>query len=179
MGCVQTFAPPPRGGCRPVEGLPMGLGLRSKWKGRRGEYCGKPSMHASTWSIRRSLDSLVAGAESRLPRRPRAVRPPSRPLPFFCFHAWISHSWPRHPPSRRGADPGTLLGPCIHGIRETLPLERFRIFCSFPEVSRLQGHAEAQPSRCALHGEGRASARPQWKCLKGQKVEDTLFLKPL
>ena len=29
--------------------------------------------------------------------------------------------------------------------------------------SESQGHAEARPSRSDLHGEGRASARPQWK----------------
>ncbi len=96
MGCARAFAPF-FGGGRPVEGLPMGLCLRSKWKGLRGEYCGKPSMHASTGSIRKMLDSSI-GAESRLPRRPSAVLPPSRPLPLVFCQASAFHSWPRHPP---------------------------------------------------------------------------------
>ena len=87
----------------------MGLGLRSKWKGRRGEYCGRPSMHASTGFIRKNLDSFVAGAESCLPRRPSAVLPPSRPLPFSFFQAWTSHSWPRRPP----LGGGRLLAPSL------------------------------------------------------------------
>ena len=95
---TRKHSPPFFGGGRPVEGSAMGLCLRSKWKGRRGEYCGKPSMHASSLPSRRSLDSFVAGAESRLPRRPSAVLPPSRPLPFPFFHVWTSHSWPRHLP---------------------------------------------------------------------------------
>jgi hypothetical protein len=78
---VRSPSPPPRGGCRPVEASAMGLCLRSGWKGRRGEYCGWPSLHASTGSIRKWLDSFVAGAELRLPRRPTAGLPPSRPLP--------------------------------------------------------------------------------------------------
>jgi hypothetical protein len=40
------------------------------------------------------------------------------------------------------------------------------------------GRAEARPSQCALDGEGRASARPQWKWLAGQRLETTLVLKP-
>ena len=42
------------------------------------------------------------------------------------------------------------------------PPERFKFFCGFPDVFPPQGCAEARPSQCALHGEGRASARPQW-----------------
>ncbi len=41
------------------------------------------------------------------------------------------------------------------------------------------GRAEARPSQCALDGEGRASARPQWKCLAGLCTAATPFLNPL
>ncbi|MBR4251793.1 MAG: hypothetical protein IKQ15_05805 [Kiritimatiellae bacterium] len=52
---------------------------------------------------------------------------------------------------------------------------------SFPAASRrfsTTGRAEARPSRCALHGEGRASARPQWKWREGQWIEAPGFGKP-
>ena len=39
----------------------------------------------------------------------------------------------------------------------------------FPAVSRAHGRAEARPSRGALHGEGHASACPQWKQLARQR----------
>ncbi len=108
MERAQAFAPLREGGCRPVEGSAVGLSLRGKWKGRRGEYCGWPSMPASALAIRKGLDSFVAGVEPRLPRRPPAVLPPSRPLPLVFCHTRTSHPWPRHPPLGGG---GRVLSP--------------------------------------------------------------------
>ena len=120
---ARKHSPPSERGAPPGERWAIGLCLQSEWKGRRGEYCGVPSMIAFAWSIRNGVDGLVAVAEPRLPRRPCAVLPPSRPLPHPFFHAWTSHSWPRHPPLGGGRvlSPFLLLAPCIRGIPWVLP----------------------------------------------------------
>ncbi len=125
-GVCASIPPLREGGGRPVEGLPMESCLRSKWKGRRVEYCGMPYLHGVHFASPQIIDSFIFGSELRWPRRPSAVLPPSRPLPFSFFHPWTSHSWPRHPPLGGGADPGTLLDPCVRGIRDTVPLDRFK-----------------------------------------------------
>ena len=61
------------------------------------------------------------------------------------------------------ADGGTELCEMKSAMSFAHSLVRFMLFCGSPDVSPQQGRAEARPSRCALHGEGRASARPLWK----------------
>ncbi len=121
MEGAQAFAPLREGGAARWKTVAR-VHIRSGWEGRRGEYRGWPSRHASAWFIRTGLEFCVAGIELRLPRRPSAVRPPSRPLPLVFFHASAFHSWPRHPPSRRGECPVALLVPSIRGIPEVVPL---------------------------------------------------------
>ena len=48
-------------------------------------------------------------------------------------------------------------------LAQPFALERFKFSVTSQTFSHHCGRAEARPSRCALHGEGRASARPQWE----------------
>ena len=103
-GCrtVRQHLPPPERGVPPRDRDVHGECLPGAWKGRQGEYCGWPSMHACAWFFRKELDLLVADMELRLPQRPTAVLPPSRPLPLVFCHAWISHPWPPPPLPEEG-----------------------------------------------------------------------------
>ena len=123
MESARAFAPLREGGAARRE-MAYGLRVRSGGKGRRGEYCGLPSKQAFAWSIRRGIDSFVAGGKSWLPRRPTAVLPPSRPLPLVFCHASSFHSWPRHPPlgGGRGLSPFLLLAFVeFHGWFQQIP----------------------------------------------------------
>ena len=112
---ARKHSPPSERGVPPGERWAIGLCLQSEWKGRRGEYCGVPSMIAFAWSIRNGVDGLVAVAEPRLPRRPCAVLPPSRPPAASLFPCVDIPFMAAPPPSRRGAGPVAPLAPCIRG----------------------------------------------------------------
>ncbi len=130
MESARAFAPLREGGAVRRK-MACGLRVRSGSEGRRGEYCGGPSMQASAWSIRRGIVSFIAGAESHLPRRPNAVLPPSRPLPLVFCHASAVHSWPRRPP----LGGGRVLSPFLH-------LEFVEFHGWFLKIPRSTGNAK-------------------------------------
>ena len=119
-GLRASIRPPP---CRPEEGSATGLCLRSKWKGRGGSTAGGrrcmrplgPSANFSIRSFCRCGVALAATAERSTPpvTAPAVFLLPSMDIPFMAAP----------PPSRRGADSGTFLDPCVRGIRETIPLK--------------------------------------------------------
>ena len=101
MGGAQAFAPLREGGAARWKTV-AGVHIRSGWKGRRGEYCGLPSRHASAWSIRRGLEFFVAGIELCLAATaPRSTPPVAAPaaclLPVMDIPSMAAP-----PPSRRG-----------------------------------------------------------------------------
>ena len=147
MGGAQAFAPLREGGAARWKTV-AGVHIRSGWKGRRGEYCGLPSRHASAWSIRRGLEFFVAGIELCLAATAPRSTPPSRPLLLAFCQSWTSHPWPRHPPLGGGECPVALLS-SLHlwdsrGGSTIIPEE--------PKSATLPLYPP---------GEGRASARPR------------------
>ena len=96
MGCAQAFAPLREGGAALWKERQWDCAFGTNGKGGGGSTAGGRCCMRPLGPSAKVL--IVAGAESCLPRRPSAVLPPSRPLPFSFFHAWTSHSWPRHAP---------------------------------------------------------------------------------
>ena len=68
-----------------------------------------PRMAASTGVLRKRFAMHGAGKKSRLPRRPTAVLPPSRPRLLVFDGPGASRSWPRHPPGG-----GSCRPPCAN-----------------------------------------------------------------
>ena len=138
MESARAFAPLREGGAARRK-MVYGSRVRSGRKGRRGEYCGWPSIHAPAWSIRKRLDLFVAGGKARAATADRSTPPVAAPA--ACLLPYIRLPFmAAPPPSRRGAGSVALLAPCIRGIRETVPLEQIKKKCS-----RKPGRARLRP----------------------------------
>ncbi len=86
-----------------------GVHIRSGWKGRRGEYCGWPSRHASAWFIRKGLEfccrnRVVLGCDGPPQYSPR--RGP-------CRLSFASHGHPIHGRATPLSEGGSVLPPSL------------------------------------------------------------------
>ncbi len=86
-----------------------GVHIRSGWKGRRGEYCGWPSRHASAWFIRKGLEfccrnGVVLGCDGPPQYSPR--RAP-------CRLSFASHGHPIHGRATPLSEGGSVLSPSL------------------------------------------------------------------
>ncbi len=151
MGCAQAFAPLREGGAARWKDCQWDWAFGANGKGgggstAGGRRCRRPLVSSAKFLIRsfpvRSRTCRDGPAQYSPRRGPCHFLLPNMYIPFMAAP----------PPSRRGAGPGTLLAPCIRGIRETVPLERFKIFCGFSEVFHPHGRAEARPSRALSTG---------------------------
>ncbi len=156
MESARAFAPLREGGAARRK-MVYGLRVRSGRKGRRGEYCGWPSMHAFAWSSAERLILLLAlgrrdcrdGRPQYSPRRGPcrlsfAMHPPSihgRATPLSeggvsCRPPCALHSWD----SRGGSTRRILGGP---GFVRAVSTGRFG---DMPETPRSRGRDKARPS---------------------------------
>ena len=106
---VRKHSPPPRGGGRPVEGLPMESCLRSKWKGRRGGTAGCRICMASTLSIRK----LLIHSFSVLSRAGRDGRAQYSPRRGPCRFPSSIHGRPIHARATPLSEGGRILVPSL------------------------------------------------------------------
>ncbi len=151
-GCA-SIRPPPRGGCRPGKTVAR-VHIRSGWEGRRGEYCGWPSWHASAWSIRKGLDLFVVGIELRLVATASRSTPPVA-APSACLLPVMDIPSMAAPPLSEGGVSCRL--PCaLHswdsrGGSTIIPEEPSYSVASrnFPHH---MGRAEARPGRSPRGG---------------------------
>ena len=116
----RASIPPLREGGAARRKMACGLRVRSGGKGRRGEYCGWPSRHASAWIIHKGLEFLLP-VESRACRDGIPQYSPRRGPAACLFPVIDVPSMAAPPPSRRGECPGAFLVPCIRGIPEVVP----------------------------------------------------------
>ncbi len=119
---VTGHAPLREGGAARRETV-LGLRLRSEWSGRREEYCGWPSMPASTWSIRKGLTRLLPVWSCTC----RDGTPQYSPRRGPCCLSFSKHGHPIHgraTPLSEGGEclrtrhsPNTALQSCPHRPR--------------------------------------------------------------
>ena len=119
MECAQAFAPLREGGAARKK-TASGSRLRSGGKGRRGEYCGGLSMHASAGAIRKGIDLPVAGVEFRVECGCRDGTPQYSPRRGPCRLSFSRHGHPIHgraPPLSEGGV--SCCSPCSLHSRES------------------------------------------------------------
>ena len=92
-GACASIRPPPRGGCRPVEGMPVCGVSRADGKGGGGEYCGMPSGKRLHCQAAKGLAGKMALAAMAHRSTPPVAAPATCLLP-----SGNTLAWPRHPP---------------------------------------------------------------------------------